>query len=331
MKKLTVFATLWFLSAGPCQAFDYLQPLPNQPMIPDSNPQTEQKIQLGKQLFFDTHLSTDNTLSCNSCHNLLTGGDDDRAVSIGPNGRKSKRSAPGLWNIGLQTVLFWDGRATTLELAMQQHIPAKNILNMSFKTLTKKLNKQAHYKKGFEQVFQTGINRENISQALSSFLRALMAKNSPFDRYLRGDKSALSKMAVEGIKEFNEIGCLACHFGTNFAGPAPGPAMGMGDGFYELFPNTLGSRYDQSHQLIADTGRMSYTKNKADRYLWRVPPLRNIALTAPYFHNGSAKTLREAIIIMAKTQLEKDLNEDQIAKLLAFLNSLTGQLPEVLE
>lgn len=330
MKKNTIFLLTLLLLSMESFGFDYYQTLPDKPLTPKDNPLTNEKIALGKKLFFDPILSPKYNFSCNTCHNLLTGGDDDRPYSIGANGQASKRSAPGLWNIGLQTVLFWDGRAKTLETQAHQHIRAKNILNMDFKRIVKRLKSKPDYVSGFTKAFKQKINSKNIIKALASFQRSLMAKDSPFDRYMRGDKTALSKTAIAGMEEFKEVGCLACHFGTNFAGPAPGPAMGMGDGFYELFPNTLGSSYDRSHQLIDDVGRMGYTGNEQDKYLWRVPPLRNIALTAPYFHNGSAKTLREAVIIMAKTQLEKDLTEDQISKIVAFLDSLTGQLPQVL-
>ncbi|MDH5324815.1 MAG: c-type cytochrome [Gammaproteobacteria bacterium] len=334
-KKIRQIALLWLTTTGlvfsyPGFAFDYYQPLPEQPMIPGDNPLNAASIRLGKKLFYDTALSPEHTHSCNSCHNLLTGGDDDQAVSQGVNGKYSKRSAPGLWNIGLQTVLFWDGRAKTLEQQSLEHIPAANILNMKMKRLSKRLQNMPEYVSLFKQAFNKPISPKTIAQALAGFQRSLMAHNSPFDRYIKGDKTALSPLAIEGMQQFNDVGCLACHFGTNFAGPAPGPAMGMGDGFYELFPNHLGSRYDKSHQLTEDVGRMGFSKDPADKYLWRVPPLRNIAITGPYFHNGSAKTLREAVKIMAVTQLQKELSEKQLDQLVAFLNSLTGEIPEVI-
>lgn len=332
-------ATLMALMSGQlAHAFDYFQPLPEQPLVPADNPLSTAKIALGKQLFYDPKLSLKNTHSCNQCHNLLTGGDDDRAFSPTPDNGLTKRSAPGLWNIGMQTVLYWDGREKTLESQALDHLSDPNIMGFdNVKTLEQLLNQRLTHDKNYRAAFSKAFNEDkgvslaNIAKALASFQRALMAPNSAFDRYLKGDKTALSPAAVIGMREFNEAGCLACHFGTNFAGPAPGPAMTMGDGFYELFPNILGSSYDKSLHLLDDLGRYEYSKNPAEKRMWRVPPLRNIALTAPYFHNGSAKTLREAVKVMGKTQFNNDLNEDQIDHITAFLRSLTGELPSVLQ
>ncbi len=326
-------ACLWFANPMPAQAFDYFQPLPAQPLVPTDNPQTAAKISLGKQLFYDKALSKDQTLSCNDCHALLTGGDNDQASAIGANGQATQRSVPGLWNIGMQTVLYWDGRAKTLEAQALDHLTDANVMgNIELASVSKRLTQSRVYRKAFYNAFKgkDSINEANISKALASFQRALLAPNSPFDRYLRGDKTAISKAALEGQTLFNETGCLACHFGTNFAGPAPGPAMGMGDGFYELFPNNLGTEYDASMHLLDDDGRALYSKDPQELHMWRVPPLRNIALSAPYFHNGSARTLNDAVRVMAKTQFLKSLTDDEIEKIVAFLNSLTGELPAVL-
>jgi cytochrome c peroxidase len=319
-------------------AFDYFQPLPEQPMVPPDNPLSAAKIALGKRLFYDPQLSKKNTHSCNQCHNLLTGGDDDRAYSSTADNQLTKRSAPGLWNIGLQTVLYWDGREKSLESQAVDHLSDPAIMGFSDikmleQHLTRYLQQDGNYVKAFASAFNNehSLSLSNVAKALASFQRSLMAPNSAFDRYIQGDKTALSQAAVKGMQAFNSAGCLACHFGTNFAGPAPGPAMEMGDGFYELFPNTLGSSYDQSHQLTADLGRFEYSKNPAEKHMWRVPSLRNIALTGPYFHNGSAKTLREAVKIMGKTQFNHDLSEEQIDNITAFLRSLTGEVPKVLQ
>lgn len=315
-------------------AFEYFQPLPTQSMIAADNPQSAEKIQLGKKLFYDRTLSVNNTYSCNTCHNLLTGGDDDRARSIGIDGSLTMRSAPGLWNIGLQTVLYWDGRVDTLEQQARDHLLDKQIMgNTDATNIMHKLASDNEYKKRFMTAFGDNdpMSFDNLSKALASFERALLAPNSPYDRYLNGDKDAVSELAKRGQKIFHEVGCSACHFGVNYAGPAPGPALNqMGDGFYELFPTAAGSKYDKLLDLMSDKGRFSFTGIKSERYMWRVPPLRNIALTAPYFHNGSAKTLRMAVKAMGKAQYNTDLSENQVDAIVAFLNSLTGQTPEVL-
>lgn len=311
--------------------FDYFQVLPIDPLIPTDSVQSDEIIQLGKRLFYDKQLSQKNSHSCNDCHNLLSGGDSDSAFTMGPNGKFSTRSAPGLWNIGLQTVLYWDGRSKSLEHQFVDHLQNKNIMGIvDVNKLAKQIiaDYKPHFKNAFGDIKVFSI--KHIAQALSAFERALMALHSAFDQYLSGDKQAMSANAVEGMKLFNNVGCLACHFGATFSGPAPGPALDIGEGFYELFPNHLNTKYNKQYRLTDDLGRYHFSKDPNEKHLWRVPPLRNIALTAPYFHNGSAKTLREAIRVMAKTQLLKDLTEKQIDKLEAFLNSLTGELPEIL-
>lgn len=315
-------------------AFDYLQALPEKPLIPKDNPLTSEKIALGKKLFFDKRLSNSNTTSCNDCHDLNAGGDNNKAKGTGDSGKPTRRNPPTLLNIGLQTVLYWDGRSKTLEEQTIDHLKDPNIMgNSDTKALLKRINKDRDYVKTFMKTFKSAhpVKMENIAKALSSFQRSLMTPDSPFDRFIKGDKNAISKKAQRGIQIFNDTGCLACHFGVNFAGPAPGPALGMGDGFYELFPNNLGSKYDKSHNLTDDLGRYEYSKDPGEKYMWRVPPLRNIELTAPYFHNGSAKTLEQAVKIMAKTQTDKVLNKEEIEAVVEFLKSLTGKKPAILD
>lgn len=330
------FTLLCLFLTSPVLAFDYLQSLPEQPPIPADNPQTAAKIALGKRLFFDRQLlGVNSRLSCNSCHQLAEGGDDNRARSIGQNGQNSLRSAPSLWNIGFQTVLYWDGRAVSLEAQILDHLRNPVISTWpDIGTLVLQLGQSTQYQQAFSEAFPEdkaafyGISGENIARAITSFERTLLASNSDFDRYIAGDQSAISASAKRGIQAFNEAGCLACHFGANFAGPAPGPALKMGDGFYELFPNNLGSRYDQQYHFVDDLGRFAYTGDPEERYMWRVPPLRNIALTAPYFHNGAVDTLEEAIRVMGKTQFDKQLSDGVVNDIAAFLRSLTGELSQ---
>lgn len=323
-----VFASLFL--ALPVAAFDVLQPLPKDPVVPKNNPQTSAKIELGKQLFFDTRLSTDGSLSCNSCHNLAAGGDDDGAVKRISSG-KLKRSAPSVWNAAYMSTNFWDARALSLEEQAIDHLLDPNVMGMNEKTLVTRLNKIPGYKKSFGKVFQSskGVRIEDVAKAIASFERTLKTPDSAFDQYISGNKNAISSNAERGLKLFTDIGCLSCHFGVNFAGPAPGPALKMGDGFYELFPNHLGSQYDKKYKLTADVGRYLITLDRTDIHMWRVPPLRNIALTAPYFHNGSVSTLEEAVKIMAQVQLKAKLNDQDVRDIVAFLKTLTGKQPEI--
>jgi len=313
--------------------FDYLQPLPQHALIPEQNPSSEAKVALGKQLFNDKRLSAKHNRSCNDCHDLQRGATSNKAYAVTVAGKVLKRNPPTLLNIGLQTVLYWDGRSISLEKQTIDHLQDPHIMsNHNTKKLLKTLAANKNYKIAFKVAFPdtTTITLEHVAMALASFERSLMTPDSAFDRYIKGDKYALSDQAQQGMQLFNDTGCLACHFGVNFAGPAPGPAMGPGDGFYELFPNNRGSQYDKSHHLTKDRGRYEFSKDPGEKYMWRVPPLRNIAITGPYFHNGSAKTLREAVIIMAKTQTNKVLTNEQLDAVVAFLTSLTGNTPEII-
>ncbi|MGD8884569.1 MAG: cytochrome c peroxidase [Gammaproteobacteria bacterium] len=325
---------LWLTAMPNAVAFDYFQPLPQKPLVPDSNPLTEPKIALGKKLFFDKQLSSKGQLSCNDCHNLAAGGDNNQQYAVGVSGKTTKRNPPTLLNIGLQTVLYWDGRAKTLEEQAKDHLLDRDIMgNRNGAELIERISGDRNYVKSFMNTFNSAhaVTLDNVARALASFQRSLLTPDSAFDRYIEGDKDAISAKAQQGMQIFNDNGCLACHFGVNLAGPAPGPAMGIGDGFYELFPNIRGSRYDKSYNLTEDLGRYEFSNDPTEKYMWRVPMLRNIALTAPYFHNGSAATLEEAVKIMAKTQFNRPLTDEQVDAVVSFLHTLTGETPAVLE
>jgi cytochrome c peroxidase len=179
----------------------------------------------------------------------------------------------------------------------------------------------------FAKVFGTkdAVTIDNAVKAIAAFERTLITPDSPVDRFLRGDKKALSADAQNGLKLVQDIGCAACHSGVDFAGPA----LPAGQGFYQKFPTVPGTEYEKKYNLTEDLGRYAVTKNDADKSMWRVPTWRNIALTAPYFHNGSVATLPEAVRVMAKTQLDKDLTDEQVGSIVAFLTGLTGQFPRL--
>ena len=183
------------------------------------------------------------------------------------------------------------------------------------------------YRDEFAKTFggKDSVNLDNTAEALASYMRTLITPDSAFDRYIRGDKAALSDQAKRGLTHFRDIGCMSCHFGVNFAGPAPGPYLKMGDGFYELFPNFVGSEYDELYKLTDDIGRYSFSHDPGEKRMFRLPTLRNIALTAPYFHNGSVTTLSEAVRVMAKTELNKTLTNQETKDIVSFLESLTGR------
>ncbi len=304
-----------------------LEALPKLPPIPAENPMSEAKISLGRQLYFDTRLSKDNTISCNSCHNVMKGGEDNRATSLGVGGKTGDRSSPTVWNAAFLSVQFWDGRAATLE--DQAKGPLINPVEMAMpnhEAVVERLKKIPGYVTQFKAVFrdQDPLTIDNVAKAIAAYERTLITPNSPYDRYVAGDKKALSAQAQRGLKLVQEVGCLACHSGPNFAGPP----LPTGTGFYQKFPLIPGTEYDKKYQLSKDLGRFNATHKEEDKNMWRVPTWRNIALTAPYFHNGSVKTLDQAVQVMAKTQLGKELTRDETKDIVAFLESLTGEFPK---
>lgn len=311
--------------------FNALQPLPKQPPVPQENPMTPAKVALGKQLYFDARLSLTGTHSCNSCHNVMAGGDDGRAVSVGVNGKTGTRSAPTVWNAAFSTVLYRDGRARSLEEQVKSHLLSPTEMGMpDEQAVVARIAAIPGYRSQFSNIFggKEPVSYDNIAKAISSYERTLVTPNSAYDHYLSGDKKALSAAAKRGLEEFQKVQCVSCHFWVNLAGPVPGLAFQMGEGFYELFPNYPGTEYEKRYQLADDIGRYNVTGIETDRRMWRVPGLRNVAVTAPYFHNGAVKTLEEAVRVMGKTQLNKDLTEQQVKDIAAFLNSLTGEFPK---
>lgn len=327
LKSLLVLNCALF-AAAPTLAAAW-EALPDTPPIPADNPQNAAKVELGKTLFFDPRFSEHGTLSCNSCHNVMSGGDDNRPNSIGMHDARGGRSAPTVWNAAFHSVQFWDGRAATLE--DQAKGPVTNPIEMGMSDLEqamKRLEKIPGYPPMFEAAFPGDTNpvtADNAAKAVAAFERTLITPNSPYDRYVKGDESALTEQQVRGMKSFDQLGCTSCHSGPAFNGPA----MPVGTGFFMKFPTYPGSVYDAKYDLLKDKGRYEVTKDENDMHMWRVPTLRNIALTAPYFNNGSVPTLDEAVRVMAKTQLNKDLTDEQAADLVAFLDGLTGEFPEM--
>ncbi|MBI3558016.1 MAG: cytochrome-c peroxidase [Deltaproteobacteria bacterium] len=302
-----------------------LDALPDRPPVPKDNKMTPAKIELGKQLFFEKRLSHTSEVSCNSCHDVTGSGTDNQPFSTGIKGQKGGRNSPTVWNAAFMGVQFWDGRAASLE--EQAKGPMINPLEMgmpSHDEVVKRLSDIPEYRKRFTQVFgKNSLNIDNVARALAAYERTLITPNSPYDQFLKGNFKAMSPNALSGLKLVQTVGCTACHFGATFNGP-----QRSGTGFYQKFPLIPGSEYEKKYKLTEDAGRFNATKNELDRGMWRVPTWRNVALTAPYFHNGSVPTLDEAVRVMAKTQLGKGLTEEQVRDIVAFLKSLTGERPK---
>ncbi len=313
------------LTATTTQAWEVM---PKTAPAPADNPTTAEKVELGKMLFFDPRFSSTGTVSCNSCHNLMEGGDDSRAFSMGVHGQLGGRSAPTVWNSAFHSVQFWDGRAPSLE--EQAKGPLVNPVEMGMSDIEKAMDRVRQipgYKAYFEAAFgiDNPMSIDNAAKAVAAFERTLITNNSPFDRYIEGNKTALSHQQIRGMDLFQNSGCLACHSGPAFNGPE----MPAGIGFYNKFPTFTDSSYVKKYALLKDKGRADVTKNEADIYQFKVPTLRNIADTAPYFHNGSVTDLNEAVKVMAKTQLNKNLSDTEADDIAAFMSALRGDYPEM--
>lgn len=274
----------------------------------------KQKALLGKYLFFDPILSRDKTISCASCHDFNHGGADPRPVSIGVGGKKGRVNAPTVYNAYFNFRQFWNGRAKNLKDQANGPVHAPNEMAMNEKLIEQRLNDNPFYKKLFKKVYHTdSIRYWMVLDAIAEFEKALITPNSKFDKYLRGE-AKLSPLEKKGYSLFKKLGCITCHNGINI-----GSNSFQKIGVIHKYPGKPGA------------DRYEVTKNPLDRYKYKVPSLRNITLTAPYFHDGSAKTLEKAIDLMAYHNLGFKLTKNQKEALIAFLKTLTGERPKILD
>ncbi|ESP92838.1 MULTISPECIES: cytochrome-c peroxidase [Pseudoalteromonas] len=270
---------------------------------------------LGKALFKSPLLSADNTVSCASCHDLYNGGDDGFSVSVGIKQQLGERNSPTVFNSVLNFRQFWDGRSPNLEAQTPEPIHNPIEMGSNWQDIIKKLKAQPGFVKSFNAVSKEGVTTENIIKAIVAFEASLISQNSPIDAFLLGNTSALSTQQQRGYEKFVSYGCVTCHQGRNIGG--------------NLYQKV--GRLDRvpSH-LLDDVGRFALTQNPQDKFVFKVPSLRNVALTAPYFHNGSVDNLSDAIRIMAKGQLGLDLSDEDVADIEALLQAFTGELPRSL-
>jgi cytochrome c peroxidase len=288
------------------------QPLPDS--VPaDSNPITEEKISLGRMLYYESRLSKSQQISCNSCHLLDKFGVDGQETSDGHKGQRGDRNSPTVYNAAGQFVQFWDGRAANVE--EQAKGPVMNPAEMAMrseKDVRMVLKSMPEYVNAFRKAFpneKDPINYENMAKAIGAFERKLITP-SRWDKFLRGDAQALTNVEKAGFNAFMETGCQACHSGTYLGGN-----LYQKLGLVKPWPDT------------SDPGREKVTKNESDRLLFKVPGLRNIAETRPYFHNGKVETLENAVSRMAEYQLGKKLDSGQVQSIVAWMRSLTGEIP----
>ncbi|WP_233863286.1 cytochrome c peroxidase [Paraburkholderia adhaesiva] len=300
----------WYATQGAAEAFanDPVQPLP------DSLPVDKRKVALGMRLFHDTRLSSDNTISCASCHSLATGGVDGRKYSLGVNGGLGGVNAPTVFNAALNHKQFWDGRAATLQ--DQAGGPPLNPVEMastSWDQIVGKLKQDSAFTSDFVAVYPDGWSGSNITNAIAEFEKTLLTP-SRFDAYLRGNLQALNSEEARGYALFKEKGCATCHVGKNLGGQSF-EHMGRASDWFAA---------RGTEPTEADNGRANVTKDPLDGRSFKVPGLRNVELTAPYFHDGSVTGLQEAVRDMAKYQLGTTLSDDDEKAIVAFLKSLTG-------
>lgn len=276
-------------------------------------PVDPEKALLGERLFFDKRLSRDNSLACVDCHDLNRGGTDRQPVSIGVDGQRGTINAPTVFNAALNFAQFWDGRASSLEeqTAGPVHNPVEMATN--WQQVTEKLETDAHYREAFARLYPGGLSALSIVDAIASFERTLLTPNSRLDQFLEGDEKALTQTERNGYRKFLDYGCASCHQG-----------VALGGNMYQRF-GVMRDYFKNRIDSPADLGRFRVTGREEDRHVFKVPSLRNIALTAPYFHDASATTLEEAVAIMGRYQLGRELDSEDVKCLSAFLRSLTGE------
>ncbi len=277
--------------------------------IPQQIKVDEAKAALGKELFFDTILSADNTVSCATCHDLNNGGDDGLRFSFGIEGKEGDINSPTVYNAVFNFRQFWNGRAKNL--LHQAQGPIQNPVEMAntFKNLVKTLE-HTPYRAKFKHIYKNGITQKNIADAIAEYEKTLITPNAPFDKYLRGDENAITAEQKEGYELFKDKGCIACHHGIN-----------VGGNLYNKFGVM---QYVSSKRL----GRYEVTKREEDKYYFKVPSLRNVAKTAPYLHDGRFETLDETVKFMARYQLGQVVTQEEIDKIVLFLHSLSGEIPQ---
>lgn len=295
-------------------------------MIPAGNPMTPEKVELGKMLYFDKRISKDGTISCATCHNPKEGWTERKDTSVGIHEQKGTRNSPTVLNAAYAAAQFWDGRAATLE--EQALGPVENPIEMgnSMESVVAELAKIPEYQERFQKVFGAGVTKEGFAMAIAAFERTVLSGNSPYDRYKNGDEQALTEAQKRGLDLFEGTGCADCHTPPLFSS-------------YQY--RNAGVGIDQKN---ADLGRQVVTGKESDKGRFRIPSLRDVADTAPYFHDGSAKTLEDAVALMAAggkdnpnlaPELEAirdaKLTEQDRKDLVAFLQALSGEYPIIEE
>jgi len=280
--------------------------------IPEQSHTNKQKVLLGEKLFNDTRLSIDGSVSCATCHNLKLGGSDHLKTSFGANHQETKLNTPTIFNVAYNFAFFWDGRSKDFTSQITDSLFAPNeMANTDWNSVLNYLNSSKEYRLLFKKQYILPITADDLVDALSEYNTSLITPNSRFDRYLKGENFALNTYELEGYHLFKTYGCISCHQGINIGG--------------NMFQKSR--VFNEADQVNNPkwNGRFTETHKENDRHVFKVPSLRNIALTAPYFHDGSAQTLEDAVNTMSKIQLATVMPEEEMHKIVAFLHTLTGE------
>lgn len=294
------------------------KPIPEEPPALIENSLTPSKLELGTMLYFEPRLSASGLISCNTCHNIGTGGVDLQETSVGHGWQRGGRNAPTVFNAVFNLAQFWDGRAQDLREQAKGPPQAAIEMNTTPERLEETLKSMPEYVALFKQAFpqeKDPVTFENTAKAIEVFEATLLTPDSRFDKYLKGDVRALTKEEQDGLKFFMDKGCAPCHGGINLGGTG-------------YFPFGVVEK-PQVDITAGDTGRFKVTGVKSDEYVFKSPSLRNIILTPPYFHSGKVWNVRDAVAIMGSSQLGISLNDDQVNAIVAFLKTTTGTQPKV--
>lgn len=306
--ELMMIAMIWVSSASAALPDEPIQP------IPLTLRQDPVRAGIGRQLFNDARLSGNGRVSCSSCHNLTKGGADSRDRSLGLNGIESGVNTPTVLNAAFNFKQFWNGRADSLEAQVDHVIRNPIEMGSDWSGVVRRVSQDAGYRAAFSAAYPDGVTQANIQNAIATFERTLITPNSRFDKFLRGDAAAISEAERAGYAKFKQFGCVACHQGVNVGGNMFQRFGVMGDYFAK-----------RGNPTEDDLGRYLVTKAESDRNVFKVPSLRNVALTAPYFHDASAKTLEDAVDIMFEFQLGRLASREDKALIVGFLETLTGE------
>jgi cytochrome c peroxidase len=301
------------------RAKELFKPIPVAAHAIADNPSSPDKVALGAMLYFEPRLSKSSLISCSTCHSLGTGGADNLRTSIGHGWQRGPRNAPTVLNAVFNTAQFWDGRAADLKAQAKGPVQAGVEMNNTPDRALETLRSMPEYVERFRKAFPGEANPvtfDNMAAAIEVFEATLTTPNGPFDRYLGGDGTALTDQQKAGLTAFMDKGCVMCHRGVNLGG----------DGY---FPFGVVKKPGADILPVGDKGRFAVTKTATDEYVFRASPLRNVSLTAPYFHSGEVWDLEEAVAIMGSAQLGATLTHQEASDITAFLKSLTGEAPKV--